>query len=160
MVWSPWIGRLGFAGLTIALPVGYAVLLHPQHVTASLDGATIVAHELGHVLWNSHGFDSSEEEYYCDRIAARAYQEMLSAAGSSPANAERLARARFSALGQPLDEWTKGRRQKVRRHPLHPWTWFDSARAADVASNLLLGPWVSLGAWGYPAWASRRDLGR
>jgi hypothetical protein len=158
--WAQRIGRLGFAGLTIALPVGYGIFLHPEYVRPSPDGAAIVAHELGHALWNSHGFDSSEEEYYCDRVAGRAYQEMLQATGASPEEAGQAARGRFAALRQSLEEWTAVRRQKLRWHLLQPWTWFDNSRPADIASNLLLGPWVNLGIWGYPIWRTRRDLGR
>ena len=158
--YSQRIGRLGFAGLTIALPVGYGIFLHPEYVRPSLDGAVILAHELGHALWNSHGFDSSEEEYYCDRVAGRAYQEMLLAAGASPEEAAQTAQARLAALRQSLEEWTAARRKNLRWHLLQPWTWFDDSRAADVASNLLLGPWINLGIWGYPAWRTRRDLGK
>jgi hypothetical protein len=158
--WSPRIGRMGFAGLTIALPIGYGIFLHPGYVRPSPDGAAIVAHELGHALWNSHGFDSAEEEYYCDRIAGRAYQEMLQAEGTPAEEAAHQAQARFAALAEPLAVWAARRRQNTRRHLLRPWTWFDNSRAADVASNILLGPWVNLGIWGYPVWMTRRELGK
>jgi hypothetical protein len=158
--WSQRLERWGFAGLTIALPVGYGVFLHPKYVQPTPEGAAIVAHELGHALWNSHGFDSSEEEYYCDRVAGRAYQEVLVATGAPAEEAARKAQARFSALVEPLAVWAGRRRQHIRRHLLQPWTWFDNSRAADIASNILLGPWVNLGVWGYPVWRTRRDLGK
>ncbi len=159
MVWSRAIGRLGFAGLTLALPINYIVLLNPDHVRPTIEGAAIVAHELGHALWNSHGFDSSEEEYYCDRVGGRAYQEMLLAAGTPPEKAELLARARFPARGQSLADWIAARRRHTPPRLFQPWTWFDRRRPADIASNLLLGPWINLGLWGHPAWWTRRDLG-
>jgi hypothetical protein len=158
--WSERLTHWGFAGLTIALPIGYGIFLHPEHVHPTPEGAAIVAHELGHALWNSHGFDSSEEEYYCDRVAGRAYQEILLAEGASAEEATKQAQARFSALVEPMAVWVARRRKNIRRHLLQPWTWFDNSRAADIASNILMGPWVNLGIWGYPVWRTRRDLGK
>jgi hypothetical protein len=158
--WSRKLTRWGFAGLTIALPIGYGIFLHPEHVRPTPEGAGILAHELGHVLWNSHGFDSSEEEYYCDRVAGRAYQEVLLAAGVSAEEATQRAQTRFVALVESLASWAARRRRHVRRHPFQPWTWFDYSRAADITTNILLGPWVNLGVWGYPAWRTQRDLGK
>jgi len=158
--WSRQLTRWGFAGLTIALPIGYAILLHPEHVGPTPEGAAIVAHELGHALWNSHGFDSTEEEYYCDRVGGRAYQEVLEANGTPAEEAARRARARFPALVEPLEAWIARRRKNAPRHLLRPLTWFDYGRSADIATNILLGPWVNLGLWGHPIWRTRRDLGK
>jgi len=76
------------------------------------------------------------------------------------AEATKKAQARFSALVEPLAVWAGRRRRNIRRHLLQPWTWFDNSRAADIASNILMGPWINLGIWGYPVWQTQRDLGK
>lgn len=158
--WSERIDRLGFAGLTLALPWGYAILLNPRHVGPHPLGASTLAHELGHALWNSHGFTSLEEEYYCERLAGRAHLEMLLAHGIAPDEAEQEARSLHRPLRATLSEWIAEHRRGRRRHLLRPWTWFDRRRTADVVGNLLSLGLVNLGILGHPAWYTRRDLAR
>ena len=158
LYWSERIDRLGFAGLTLALPWRYVILLNPRHVGPSPLVAATLAHELGHALWNSHGFTSLEEEYRCERLAGRAHLEMLLACGMAPAEAEREARSLHRALDMTLPEWLAEGRRSRRRHLLRPWTWFDRHRTVDIVGNLISLGLLNLGILGHPAWHTRREL--
>ncbi len=170
-----WIDRWGFAGFTLPLPGRYAILLNPRWVClspeeeekgtgrpgeATLRSAATLAHELGHALWNSHGFDSVEEEYFVDRMAAGAFWEMLRATGWGEKQATDLTRYRFRCLEWSLEEAVAAYRERQRRHPLRPWTWFDRARTADLVSSIVFLPWVHLGVWGHGFWVTDRQAGR
>lgn len=152
--------HLGFAGFALPTLRGYLILLNPKHVRPTTEGTTTLAHELNHTLWNSHGFDSLEEEFYCSRVAGKAYQEILQADGMSAEQAYRQAVARVPQLGKSCSEWVAAQRRKLSRNPLKTWVWFDSHISADIASNLALGLSIHLGFWGYPLWATSRRVGR
>lgn len=157
--WSERIDRLGFAGLTLAMPWRYLILLNPKHVGPTPLGASILAHELGHAMWNSHGFTSLEEEHHCERLAGRAHLEMLLAGGAAPEQAEREARSLHRALSMSLAEWIADLRRARPRHLLRPWTWFDRHRTVDLVGNVISLGLLNLGVLGHPAWCTRRDLG-
>lgn len=177
-VWSRLIDRLHFSALTVPVPTKYAILLNPKYVLvspesragpgafpatiseATLNSVATLAHEVGHALWNSHGFDSTEEEYYVDRGAARAYWEVLLAHGLSEEEARNRAREKFHCLVKPLEQIIAERRSTTPRHPLKPWTWFDRSRPADVTANIVFLPWINLGVWGHGIWVTNRKVGK
>jgi hypothetical protein len=182
---TPFIDRLGFGGFTVPIPWKYAVLLNPKWVRISpeseaalrpsaediggpppkislntLRAAATLAHELGHALWNSHGFDSIEEEYFVDRGAAKAFWEMLLANGYEEEEATRIAQEKYLCLTMTLDEVIAEHRRTTKRHLLKPWTWFDRARPADITSNIVFLPWINLGVWGHGFWVTDRHVGK
>ena len=115
--------------------------------------ASTLAHEVRHAMWNSI-WDSNEEEYYCERTAGLAYQEMLLAGGCSADEAAFRARIVYPELEMDAASW-------VARFDWAPsgfdWAWqSDMARAALDTLTLF---WPG-GHWGHPLAMSDRALGR
>jgi hypothetical protein len=115
--------------------------------------ASTLAHEIRHALWNSV-LDSNEEEFYCERTAGLAYEEMLRANGYSDEDAAFRARVVYPVLKMDVSTW-------ITRFKWAP-SGFDWAWQSDWARSgldILCAFWP-LGPLGHPIQASNRTLGK
>lgn len=115
--------------------------------------ASTLAHEVRHALWNSI-WDSNEEEYYCERTAGLAYEEMLLAEGYTADEAAFRARVVYPELEMNAASW-------VARFDWAPsgfdWAWQSDLARAPLDLLTLFWPWGPLG---HPPGTSDRLLGR